>query len=600
MIRLVLLIAAGAVATGCPGTGVKNESTEVGPPIPTDFAPPAPLGPEPPVPDALAGRGWLDATHERIYAAWSQGFLEQARVYLPPSHPLNSPTLAVTLELVLEADGRLRTVTVVTPSGNADFDAAARAVVTESAPYKAPPAELRSDDGFFYVSWLFARDDRQAGVAGAKFDRRQWAPERAVPALLAAGRWDDAARRLSEAMAAKPDAPADDTKGYLALAHALAVGLIDAGLAGSSENSTRIAAAHAAGRAKLVALAPALRGLARDAADPALRRAAIEALGRIGDQDALPLLAEVVSAFDGERSASAATAMAQLGARDKAWELCAAKLADADAEVRTAALATAANLGSPSSVSALAGRLADKSAPRGERALAARALGAVAAGGSSEAAKALGAALLDGDAAIRAAALAAFVRAGQGGYRSRGVFYKIEPLLKDRDAQVRAGAVLAAAAVEPTIAGGAIASACRKDKNRAVLEACATALGGVPGAESLKLLLKLSGSGEANVRGAALHALSTRAEPEARKAVEGFASSEDPALRLMALDGAGSAQVEVALGDPALEVRAVALERLVREGGVRFLPRFLELVLATQAPGERVRYAEAWLSATSS
>jgi HEAT repeat protein len=132
-----------------------------------------------------------------------------------------------------------------------------------------------------------------------------------------------------------------------------------------------------------------------------------------------------------------------------------------------------------------------------------------------------------------------------------------------------------------------------------VLEACATAFGMVPGPETLKGLLKLAQSGEAGVKAAALHALARRPEAEARKVIEGLSASEDPTLRLLALEVAAGGQLEAALGDPALEVRAAALERLAREGGVHFLPRFLDLVLGTAAPGERVRYAEAWLRATA-
>src|SRR5262245_53969894 len=130
---LVLLLATGAVAVSCAG-GSQGSPPEVGPPIPTGFTPPPPLGPEPPVPDKLEGRAWLDKTHERIHFGWSEGFLEQARTLLPPSHALNNTTLAVTLELTVGEKGELRDVKVAQTSGNAEFDAAAIAVVKDSAP----------------------------------------------------------------------------------------------------------------------------------------------------------------------------------------------------------------------------------------------------------------------------------------------------------------------------------------------------------------------------------------------------------------------------------------------------------------------------------
>jgi HEAT repeat protein len=291
--------------------------------------------------------------------------------------------------------------------------------------------------------------------------------------------------------------------------------------------------------------------------------------------------------------------MAQLGQRDQAWQLLSARLSDANADVRVAALKTSVELGAPSSAATLSAYLGDKSKPRAERALAAHALGVVVGGGAPEGQKALGAALLDGDAAVRAGALVGIYKAGQGGYRSRGMFYKVEPLFKDKDPQVRAGAVLAAAAVEPKSAGQEVPAICRKEQNRVVLEGCAAAFALLPGAEPLRALVKLSESAEANVKAAALRALARRSEPEAQKVVVGLAASEDPALRVLALDAAASGALEQAHSDPALEVRATALERLAREGGLRMVPRFLELLLATAAPGERVRYAEAWLRATS-
>lgn len=598
-IGLVLLLATGALATGCAGSGSEKAPSEVGPPIPTDFTPPPPLGPEPPAPAGLAGRPWLDATHERFHQAWAEGFLEQARIYLPPSHALNNATLAVTLELVITDDGKLRELNVLQSSGNPDFDNAARSVVSDAAPFSKPPPELRSDDGFFYVTWQFARDQRQAGLAGARFDKRLWDASRAVPSLITAGRWNDAARRLIETVNAHPDATGDEAKTYLGLARDLATRLVQQGLEGS-DNAVKVFSVRAAGHARLASLVPIVRTLAREASDPALRRAAIEALGSIGDQDSLPLLSDAVLALDGDRSAVAASAMAQLGARDKAWDLLAGKLTDANADVRVAALQTVVDLGAPVSAATLAAYLGDKSKPRMERALAARALGSVLAGGSPEGTKALGAALLDGDAAVRVGALAGLTRAGQGGYRSRGMYYKVQPLFKDKDAQVRASAVLAAAAVDPKGAAQEVPVICRKEQSRLVLEACASAFGFLPGAEALRALLKLAESGEANVKVAALRALAKRSEPEAQKVVGGLSASEDPALRLLALDATAQGGLEAALGDAALEVRATALERLARESGMRWVPRFLELLLATAAPGERVRYAEAWLRATAS
>jgi TonB family protein len=599
-VRSAIWVVVVGLALGCPGRGNRNPA-EAGPPLPKDFTPPPPLGPEPPAPEGLAGRPWLDAAHERLYSAWAQGFLEQCRVYLPPTHPLNDMSLAATAELALRPDGELASVKITQPSGNADFDAAVLAVARDAGPYPAPPPELVSDDGLTYVLWLFARDQRQVAIANARFDKRQWTPEQAVPSLLAAGRWDEAARRVLAGAQAGADA-----KQTVALARDVSAHIVAAALADGQDATPRVEAALAAGRAKLAALAPALRELARGASDLALRKASIEALGLLGDREAMPVLADAVTALDGDRSAAAARAMARWGARLEAWQIVAPRLEDKDPNVRLAALATVVEIGAPQSVPVLAARLGDKGAPRPERVLAARALGEVlvvgvaGSGAVDISVKPLAAALLDGDAAVRAAAAAAFARAGQAGYRSRGAYYKLEPLLKDKDPSVRAAAALAVAAVQPDVAGPQLYPLIAKEKNRTVLEAHATALGLVPGAESLKRLLKLADAPEPSVRAAALAALAGRPEPEAKQRVAALAGAEDPALRLLAVRAGDAGVAAAALGDASLDVRVAALEQLVRlQGGVEALPRFVELLLAATTTVERVRYAEAFLVGTA-
>jgi TonB family protein len=592
LIALAILGAGGLVA-GCPATGA-NKGTQVGPPVPKDFTPPPPLGPEPPAPKELPGRPWLDGLHDRFYGAWSQGFLEQCRTFLPPSNALNNASLAVTLEIAVQADGQLASVTVKQPSGNADFDRAAKAVVTDAAPFDPPPAEFRSDDGLFYVTWLFARDQRQASLAGASIDKRLWTVDKAVPHLLEAGQWQEAARRVVEAHKA-----GGDPKALTELARSVAARVVELVLADESSATARRDAAKAAGRAKLAPLAASLRALATGSTDLVLRRVALEALGVMGDQDALPILSEAVASCDGDRSVVAARAMAALGARDKAFDLVSAKLADKDPAVRAAALATVAETGAPTAAGPLGQRLADKGAPRAERVAAARGLGEIAAAAptsSGAALKPLFAALTDGDAAVRAAAAMALARAGQAGYHSRGTFYKVQPLLKDKDPQVRAAAVLAVAGVDAKAAAEELTPILAKDKDRTVLAACATALGLMPGADADKRLLKLAGSSEASVRLAALRALAGRPSPDAQKQVAALASSDDPALRLLALSQATDPpSVEAALDDPALDVKVAALEKLAHLQGAAALPRFIDLLLGASTPSERVRYAEAFL-----
>lgn len=594
-----LALSASALVMGCPGGGTPPGSGEIGPPVPTDFTPPPPLGAEPPPPDDLVGRPWLEAVHERLFAGWSQGFLEQCRVYLPPSHVLNNMSLAATIELAVLPDGRLAEARVVAPSGTADFDAAALALVRDVAPYPAPPQDLLSDDGRLHVSWLFARDQRQAALAGARIEQKRYVASKAVPELLVAGRWDEAARRIAEA------ARSGDPTAVVGLAGDVAARVIELALVDSASGQMRADAALAAGRAQLKGLAPLLRSLATSGQDLALRRAALVALADLGDAEATPLFADVVGSLDGDHSVVAARAMARAGGRDAAWTLVVGKIADPDAAVRVAALATAVPIGSAQAVAPLAARLGDKAAPRPERVLAARALGEIAraapAGGTPAdgVIKALGAALADGDAQVRAAAAEAFSLAARGGYRSRGAFYKLQPLLKDRDPAVRARAVTAAFAVEPKLAAAEVPPLAGKERDREVLAALAQVLGQIPGPDALRRLTTLAQTSDEAVKRAALVALSTRPEVEARTKVGELGRAEDPELRVLAVRAAqdpGSAAAY--LGDPALTVRSEALAAVVRLSGAgSALGAFLDLLLASTTAAERVRVAEVWLSA---
>jgi TonB family protein len=178
-------------------------------PLPPTFTPPPRLGAEP-APDAsVPGHAWLVQLHGKLHECWSDAFLEHARMYAPPTHPLNDSSLTVILELVIDLEGTLVDLVVSSPSGNRDFDAAALEVVREAAPFPAPPVRVASDDGLVHLKWTFARDVRQDGVSGAAIEIRELDLARAVPALLAMGRFEDAAARLAGAFEAGDTPPTD-------------------------------------------------------------------------------------------------------------------------------------------------------------------------------------------------------------------------------------------------------------------------------------------------------------------------------------------------------------------------------------------------------
>src|SRR4051812_42528869 len=235
--------------TGCPRVPPAHHgdqltaSGEV--PYPTDFTPPPPLPPpDPPDPHA-PGLAYLELLAPRIQAGWSQ-FLEDLRLRLPPSHALNSPTLATTIGVVLDAHGQLEDVTIVTPSGNQDFDEAALAVIGDAGPFPAPDRAALSDDGKVYVQWLLARDRRQAGLAAARLDRVEWSLDRAIPQFVAQGDISEAARRVAAAAAAASDL---ERPRVVELAAQMMAGAVREGLASADVGVQRLAIdAAAAGK----------------------------------------------------------------------------------------------------------------------------------------------------------------------------------------------------------------------------------------------------------------------------------------------------------------------------------------------------------------
>ena len=92
-----------------------------------------------PLDPGARGAGYLTQVALQLQPGWGQ-FLDDCRLRLPASHPLNAMTLAASVELVVGKDGRVDAVNV-TSSGNADFDRAVRDAIADAAPLPAPPAD---------------------------------------------------------------------------------------------------------------------------------------------------------------------------------------------------------------------------------------------------------------------------------------------------------------------------------------------------------------------------------------------------------------------------------------------------------------------------
>nr|MBA2538894.1 TonB C-terminal domain-containing protein [Deltaproteobacteria bacterium] len=239
--RFVWILASGILAA-CPGPGR---------PAKPELAPSGPKLLEPrPVDASVRGAAYLTAVAAQIQPAWGQ-FLEDCRLRLPSTHPLNQSSLVAVAELHIARNGR-GIARIAAGSGNGDFDTAVFDVASDAGPFPAPPVELISDDEAAHVRWMFARDARQAGPAtAAVFDVKL--PLVAVVERLIAGKALD---RAIERVAA---APADPDR--LAATERVMVAVLREGLY-SANGVARRAAVEAVARANVGVLAQDVHALA--------------------------------------------------------------------------------------------------------------------------------------------------------------------------------------------------------------------------------------------------------------------------------------------------------------------------------------------------
>ena len=588
-------------ATGCPRSPRKHSTDGVtatgNDTFPTDFTPPPTLPPAPPADPNALGAAYLDLLAARIEPGWTQ-FLEDCRLRLPPSHPLNSPTLEAAVQLVLDNHGAVVSVELTAASGNREFDDAVVGVADDAAPF--PPADraLLSDDDQVYLRWQFARDRRQAGAATAKLSRIEWSLERAVPRFLDDGNLSEAARRVA---AAPSNAVA------LAFGERVMIAVVREGLASHDAGVQRLAIAGAAA-AKARPAARELRAIADGSMDVELRGAAIAALATIGDVDAVALLAAILERDAGanlELTGQAASALAALGGgaelRAVVTRWFAAGKAGATpspgpaAQSRAplwAALIATAGAPVPGATPDLA-RLVAASEPR-VRAAACRALG-TAAPSDTTAWKPLGRGLADPDATVRAACASAVATAAGAGGRSRATVWLVVPLLRDRDERVRAGAVLALARLDSKRAQTDL-TPLAKDKSALVQASLAEAWARTAQLDRAAALL---GSDVVAVRLAAATALGAFGGAPGAARLASHVDS-DLAVRLAVLAvTTDRAALTAASADADPAVAAAASRRLtIVDGRAATLPATAAAIAtAPAASAARVQLAAAWLAA---
>ena len=517
------IVACGGHAPIAPAPAVVHRAPRLGPP---------------PVPDPrVRGAGYLRALGEAIQPRWAT-FLEDCRLRLPPTHPLNSGRLTSSVELVIGLDGRLVKQHSLATSGVGDFETAISDVLADATPLPRPPRELASDDDLVHVRWQFARDVRQAGPATAAIEVHTLPLADVVAHLLERGDVTGAARRA--------DASVAESVMVAALREAL----------GSTSGAIRLAAVVAIGRAGVHALAADVRALLAPTVEDDLRVAAAEACSRLGDRAAAaPLLADLDGALH-HRPRVAIASIAALVALGQAAE---------------ASKAVAAALPDPTALTALA--LAPVPDARGKLAGwfahgDARTRAAVCAGLPDQALVRRG--LADADATVRAVCIDAATAPSA----------RLVELAGDRDQVVRAHAVAAIARLDPKHAVHA-----QRD-TAAVVRAAAASAATPPE------LAALAEDRDADVRAAAIARLGPSV---AARAI----ADPAPQVRLVAVEAADEAALaRLARDDSPAVAMAATIALAGRQGRAAATPHLLDQ-LAANPPGstERVRIALAWLLA---
>lgn len=534
--------------------------------------PPARTGrvmPPLPAPITIDGRAkgaaYLTAVAQQLQPPWGQ-FLEDCRLRLAASHPLNLPTLEARADVVIDRRGKL-SVIAVTTSGLADFDLAVRQILADATHLGAPPPELLSDDDQLHLRWLFARDRRQAGPATAELVTVELPILGVTTAWLAKGDLARAARRVATVKAADPErAPAAEQVMIAALREAL----------GSTGAAARTAAVEAVGRAGVRVLASQVRAFLAPAVDIELRFAAVTTAAVLGDETAIAIIARQLPADLAnypKLALAETTALIRLGAREQASAAIQRAL-DADPKVPSVSVLQALAV---VQIPALAPKLA-----AWFRTGDARTRAAVCAGVGAEIEAAFVAkGLRDRDATVRATCVDAAARQGRARATPASV-RRLRELAFDRDRMVRARAVAALAVLDRGIRAAADPAP----------EVRAAAIASATEAE----LRTLAADPDPDVRAAAISAIADKA-PEL---VQRAAADVAPQVRRAAVAALDDDELLARLAaDIAPDVATEALVRRThRLGRVAMTqPLLAQLAAAPTASAERVRIALSWLLA---
>ncbi len=546
----------------CPGPAPSKPKPELvvsGPRLPE------PKGIDP----AVKGAAYLTAVAAQIQPAWGQ-FLEDCRLRLPNTHPLNQPSLVAIAELSIARTGRLD-VRIATGSGNGDFDTAVFDVASDAGPLPAPPSELISDDEVVHLRWMFARDARQAGPATAQVVDVRLPLLAVVERLLETKALERAIARVTAAVGA--GVAAGDRESMLA-AEKVMVAVLREGLY-SANGAARRAAVEAVARTNAGPLVADVHAMAGPIQDLDLRLAAITASAQLRDPAVATTLATDLREDLASRPRLALAKVEALVALGRGVLAAPAIRAELSAGPSEAGLLALARVPDPEIAPKLAGWMAS-SEPKTRAAVCAALPGAA----PQLAGRLIAKGLRDADASVRAKCSDVAARAT----KDVAIAKRLRELAKDRDLTVRSHAIAALGVIEP---GHRLRSV--TDPSPAVRAAS------VVGAGEAELRV-LATDRDPDVRATALAALGDRA-PEL--AVAG-ASDLSAAVRRAAIATLVDDQLlERLANDASPDVATAALVRLANRRGRAAITGQLLASLGAAPSGApaRVRIALAWLLA---
>lgn len=545
--------------------------------------------------DSAPGAAYLKKLEEVIGPAWAS-FSDDCRNRLPADHPLNAQNLQVALDIVLDEAGTIQRVELASRSGNAEFDGVAKEIAQELGRLPVAPSQWVSDDSRVYIRWSFASDQRQASAAFAEVKARTLPVAEAVPLLLAKGRTQAALERI---LAGNVAAEA----GQFLLRDVARV-ILSKTCTQEQPDDIRLAL-ETIGHARFDFLVKHVRG-AVQSPEPTIAIAAIEALGQMGAEEDRDLLLTIAREAPDKTARAAAQSLLTLGGGKLLSDIT--PLSSKEPHQRAAAVAVFSVVESEAAVPRLIEIAQSAEGDRRQRLAALAALGFQAIK-SVQARKHLVSAINSSDASTRRAALWALSDAGDKGMRSRSVYWKVVAMLKDKDHEVAAAAISAAARLEPSRFSrelpGLVGKKAMERRGSTAKRLSAVdwsllrVLHKMEKLSATTHLIHLASHDDPSVRILVAKALlNQKKSPSANQALLILVRDEDPRVRAAALPVITDADALRPLleQDSSPIVQTVALSALVGRFGLQATAKItMQKLIAADSTASQARWIHAWI-----